>query len=129
MCVCVYIYLYMYICIYINIYYIYIYVYICIYLNICIYINICVYSYINIYVYIYTSSIYPQHCSANINMKHYRSPSNFGLVSPLISFQRQKQLPVAITNHKPHTLPHPDVFIIFTPSLGVHMPNVSLICS
>ena len=46
---------------------------------------------------------------ANVNMKHYRSLSNFGLVGPLISFWQPKQLPVSVANTKPHTLPHPHV--------------------
>ena len=50
-----------------------------------------------------------QHCPASVNMKHYRSFSNFGLVGPLISFWQLKQLSVGVANNKLHTLPHPHV--------------------
>ena len=42
----------------------------------------------------------------NVNMKHYRSLSNLGLVGPLIRFWQPKQLPVDTANNKPHTWPH-----------------------
>ena len=50
---------------------------------------------------------YSRSCPANVNMKHYRSNSNFGLVGPLISFWQPNPVGVADTN--PHTSQHPHV--------------------
>ena len=46
---------------------------------------------------------YTRRCLANVNVKHYRNYSKFGLVVPLISFWQPKQLPVSVANTKPHT--------------------------
>ena len=59
-------------------------------------------------IYLYTSSIYLA-LPANVNMKHYRSLSNFALVGPLISFWQPKQLSQDVANIKSHTLPHAHV--------------------
>ena len=48
-----------------------------------------------IYIYIYRIlAAYTRRCPANVNTKHYRSHSNFGLVAPLISSGLPKQFPV-----------------------------------
>ena len=55
----------------------------------------------NIYIYTYTWC-YP----ANVNMTHYRSHSNFGLVGPLISFWQPEEPLVGVAKTKSHLLPH-----------------------
>ena len=60
-------------------------------------------------IYIYILVVYTRCCPANVNMKHYRSHSNFGLVGHLISFWKPKQRSVCVTNAKPLTLPYPHV--------------------
>ena len=63
------------------------------------------YIYRDIYIekkkYIYILAAYTRHCSANVNMKHYRSLYNFGMVGPLISIWQPKQLSVGVANKKP----------------------------
>ena len=49
---------------------------------------------------------YTQRCTANVNMKHYRSHSNFSHIGPLIILWHSKQLPVGVANTKPHILSH-----------------------
>ena len=70
----------------------------------CIY--VCIYAYIYIYILAAYTLALPGH---NVNMKHYRNHSNFGLVGPIISFWQPKQIPVGVANATPHTLPHPYV--------------------
>ena len=56
-----------------------------------------------IYIYIYILAAYTRRCPTNVNMKHYASHSNFGLIGPLISFwHTKKKLPVGMATIKPH---------------------------
>ena len=52
----------------------------------------------DISLFIYILAAYTQLCPANVNMKHYRSHSRFGLVGPSISFWQPKQLPVGLAD-------------------------------
>ena len=58
-------------------------------------------------IYIHTLEAYTRHCAANINIKCYRSNSNFNLVGPLIRFSRQKQVPVDVAMNNLHLFLHP----------------------
>ena len=95
----------------------------CVYIYTHIYVYICMYVYICIYV----LSAYTRHWLSNVNVKNYRSHSNFGLVGPSISFWHPKQVPVSVANTEPRILPHPHVvnnahLITWTP-----LPNFSVI--
>ena len=63
-------------------------------------ISLYIYIYIYIYIHTHTLAAYTRHCLANVNMKYYRSLSNFGLVCSLISFWQLKQLSVGVANKK-----------------------------
>ena len=90
--------------------------YVCVHACMCMCVCMCVYVCMNICMYVcmhvcmYVLAAYTQHCPADVNMKHYRSLSNFGLVTTLISFWQPK-LPIGVANKNPHTLPQPPVVI------------------
>ena len=95
-----------------------IYIYICIYLSIYLYLSLS----LSLSIYIYILATYIRHCPANVNQKHYKSHSNFGLVGP------NNLLWAWLIPNRAHYRTHMQ-FLMLIQLLGLHMPNFSLIGS